>query len=164
MWLLGCGRCAGWPAKRVSLELGRVGWGNSGFLPLPPSKPDLERLRTVRVLEVPKLGEVEDVGPMRAQPDVCGCSRGASGPGLDFLPPYLPQPGAQVCKQTLDSPPSPTPTLPLLEAGLKARRPPPPPNLVGAAVVLCLLPPSPAPPHTPSAAGSKSPTPGMARA
>lgn len=64
----------------------------------------------------------------------------------------------------LPLPPTPTPTLPLLEAGLKARRPPPPPNLVGAAVVLCLLPPSPAPPHTPSAAGSKSPTPGMARA
>ena len=72
----------------------------------------------------------------RAAPDVPG------GRDRTFLLP-TPEPGAQVCKQTLGS-------LPGRSGGpSQSQASAPPPNLGGTAVVLCLWPPSPVPPHTP---------------
>lgn len=67
------------------------------------------------------------------------------GAGLDFLPP-ISLAWAQVCKQTLRSPPSPTPPCRFWKQ-VSSEPSAPPPILAGAAVVLCLLPPS-HPAHT----------------
>ena len=59
--------------------------GELGVPPTIPSKPDLERLRTVRVLEVPKLWEVGGVGPVRELSQMfAAVSLSGMGVGISF--------------------------------------------------------------------------------
>lgn len=114
--------------RRVTRETGyfgngKGGVGERGAPSATPLEPDPESLRTLRVTEIPQHQEVGGVGSCESS---ARCSRRLqmclrSRDRTLLLP--TPRPGAQVCKQSPSSPPSPPPR----GVGLKARRPPPSP-------------------------------------